>query len=38
MLWMCENGHIFSWIRHSENTKPSECPVCGSKVIDALEW
>ena len=34
MLWICENGHVFQWVRHGEATKPDKCLICGSTKIE----
>jgi len=36
--WTClDCGHIFLWIRKGIETRPKECPKCGSKEIDVRE-
>jgi len=36
-LWVCKNGHLFTWVRRGEKTKLGRCPVCGAREVDAIE-
>lgn len=35
--WICKNGHVFLFVRQGEETRPKECPECGSNELDARE-
>ena len=36
--WICSKcGFVFLWVRHGKETKPRECPRCGSTEIDKME-
>lgn len=37
MIWICERGHEFKWIRKGIETKPKQCPVCRSDKIDVRD-
>jgi hypothetical protein len=37
MIWICEHGHEFKWIRKGKETKPEECPMCRSSKIDVRD-
>jgi len=37
MLWICEHGHEFAFMRKGTKTRPLKCPICKSKKLDVRE-